>query len=351
VVRITGDDKEGQAQLGYFIDNDEPYPVIATSSRLLSTGVDAQTCKLIVLDQTINSMTQFKQILGRGTRIREDYNKLYFTIMDFKNATRLFQDKEFDGEPVTVYEPRPEEPVIPPEDLTIADTVGDAGDASGPDTEANTSELTDSDFASTQIREPTAQSRYSIDDVRVRTAIERSHYLDANGRPVTEDYRVLLRDEIRKTLQREFASLADFLRRWTEAERKQAVLDELAEQGVPIEVLREAVPNGQTLDAFDLVAHIAFDQPPRSRRERAENVRKRNYFGKYGDEARAVLDALLDKYADHGIADIEDPKVLELPPFDRIGSKTRIRRGIFGGSEKFSEALTELERQLYQDSA
>jgi len=351
VVRITGDDKEGQAQLGYFIDNDEPYPVIATTSRLLSTGVDAKTCKLIVLDQTINSMTQFKQILGRGTRIREDYNKLYFTIMDFKNATRLFQDPEFDGEPVAVYEPCPDEPVIPPEDLTITDNAGDAGDPSGLDTEAEPSQLTDSDFASTRIREATGQQRYTIDDVRVRTAVERSQYLDANGRLVTEDYRVLLRNEIRKTLRREFASLADFLRRWTGAERKQAVLDELAEQGVPIEVLREAVPNGEGLDAFDLVAHIAFDQPTLSRRERAENVRKRNYFGKYGADARAVLHALLDKYADHGIADIEDPKVLELPPFDRVGSKTRIRRGIFGGADKFSEALTELERQLYRDSA
>jgi type I restriction enzyme R subunit len=348
VVRITGDDKEGQAQLGYFIDNDEPYPVIATTSRLLATGVDAKTCKLIVLDQSINSMTQFKQILGRGTRIREDYNKLYFTIMDFKNATRLFQDKDFDGEPVTVYEPGPDEPVVPPEDLTSPDSTGDTGDTVGLDTEAGSSEFSDSDLVATQIRESTSQPRYTIDDVRVRAAIERSQYLDANGRLVTEDYRVLLRDEIRKTLRREFASLADFLRRWTGAERKQAVLDELAEQGVPIEVLREAVPNGHALDAFDLVAHIAFDQPPLSRRERAEHVRKRNYFGQYGDDARAVLDALLDKYANHGIVDLEDPKVLELPPFDRIGSKTRIRRGIFGGSENFSEALTELERQLYQ---
>jgi type I restriction enzyme R subunit len=161
----------------------------------------------------------------------------------------------------------------------------------------------------------------------------------------------LLKKEIRKTLRREFASLDDFLRRWSAAERKQAVLDELAEQGLPLDVLRQAVPNGAALDAFDLVAHIAFDQPPLSRRERAENVRKRNYFGQYGEDARAVLDALLDKYADHGISDIEDPQVLELPPFDRIGSKTRIRRGIFGGPDKFSEALTELEHLLYQDTA
>jgi type I restriction enzyme R subunit len=270
---------------------------------------------------------------------------------DFKNATRLFQDPEFDGEPVTVYEPRPDEPIVPAEDPTITDSTGDTGDASGPDTEAEPPGHSDDDLAATWIRDPMGRQRYTIDDVRVRTAIERSQYLDADGRLVTEEYRVLHRDEIRKTLRLEFASLAGFLRRWTEAERKQAVLDELSEQGVPMEVLREAVPNGEALDAFDLVAQIAFDQPPLSRRERAENVRERNYFGKYGADARAVLDALLDKYADHGIADIEDPKVLELPPFDRIGSKTRIRRGIFGGADKFSEALTELERQLYRDSA
>ena len=164
-------------------------------------------------------------------------------------------------------------------------------------------------------------------------------------------YRVLLKEEIRKSLRREFASLDDFLRRWTEAERKQAVIDELREQGIPLDVLREAVPQGEVIDAFDLIAHIAFDQPPLSRRERANNVRKRNYFGQYGEEARAVLEALLEKYADHGISDIEDPKILELPPFNKIGSKTQIRRGIFGGNERYSQALTELEQQIYQEQA
>jgi type I restriction enzyme R subunit len=325
--------------------------VIATTSRLLSTGVDAKTCKLIVLDQNINSMTQFKQILGRGTRIREDYNKLYFTIMDFKNATRLFQDPEFDGEPVTVHEPGPDDPIVPPEELIPDQALADdpVVDTGAIDGQADEAPATDP--ASLRTRDPATRPRYIIDDVKVRTAIERSQYLNAEGKLVTEDYRVLLRDEIKHTLLREFASLNALLRRWSGAERKQAVLDELAGQGLPVEVLREAVPDGAALDVFDLVAHIAFDQPPLSRRERADQVRKRNVFGNYGAEARAVLEALLDKYADHGIADIEDPKVLELPPFDRLGSKTRIRRGIFGGSEQFSAALTELERQLYQDSA
>lgn len=343
VVRITGDDKEGKGQLNNFIDNDEPFPVIATTSKLLSTGVDAKTCKLIVLDQTINSMTEFKQIVGRGTRIREDYNKLYFTIMDFKGATRLFQDPDFDGEPVVIYEPGPDDPIEPPDDAGD----GDSGEGETPPPDDD--EETDDDPGEGGDGEDTGgRIRYTIDDEAVRIAVERSQYLDENGKLITEEYRVHLKDEIKKTLLQEFGTLDNFLRRWTEAERKQAVIDELREQGIPLEVLREAVPKGEELDPFDIVAHIAFDQPPLSRRERAENVKKRNYFAKYGDDARAVLEALLEKYADHGITDIEDPKILELPPFSQLGTKTQIRRGIFGGNDKFSEALTGLEKAIYE---
>ncbi|MBU0968677.1 MAG: DEAD/DEAH box helicase family protein [Proteobacteria bacterium] len=350
VVRMTGDDKEGKSLLSYFIDNDEPYPVIATTSRLLSTGVDAKTCKLIVIDQTINSMTQFKQIVGRGTRIREDYNKLYFTIMDFKGATRLFQDKDFDGEPVTIYEPDPDDPILPPEDeVDVGEVIGDPPPGGSTETGDDNPEGDDEDEGGGGDGIG-GRVRYVIDDVEVKTAIERSQYLDENGKLITEDYRVLLKDEIKKTLLREFSTLNDFLRRWSEAERKQAVIDELKEQGIPLEVLREVVPDGTQIDAFDLVAHIAFDQPPLTRKERANNVKKRNYFSKYGDEARAVLEALLEKYADHGITNIEDPKILELPPFRELGTKTQIRRGIFGGPDKFSQALTELEQELYKDA-
>ncbi len=331
VMRITGDDKEGKAQLSTFTDNDEPFPVIATTSRLLSTGVDAKTCKLIVLDKTINSMTEFKQIIGRGTRIREDYHKLYFTIMDFKGATRLFADPAFDGEPVFVYEPGPEDPVTPDDDEDGGDREGPGGGGGGGVPEPP----------------PSSNSKPYINDVDVRSAIERSQYLDEDGNLVTEDYRVLLKNEIRKTILREFSSLDDFLRRWTDAERKRAVLDELAEQGVPVDALREAVPNGGELDAFDLVAHVAFDQKPLTRRERANNVKKRDYFGQFGEQARAVLEALLEKYAEHGIVDLEDPQILELPPFSQIGTKTQIRRVIFGGSHNFKQALTDLERALY----
>ena len=345
VVRMTGDDKEGKAQLSYFIDNDEPFPVIATTSKLLSTGVDAKTCKLIVLDQNIKSMTQFKQIIGRGTRIREDYNKLYFTIMDFKGATRLFQDKDFDGEPVTIYEPDIDDPIIPPEEEETNNVEETGTEQTPPPYECE--EPDEGQGEEGAGGETGGRTRYVIDDVKVTTAIERSQYLDENGKLITEDYRVLLKDEIKKTLQREFATITDFLRRWSEADRKKAVLDELTEQGVSLEILREAVPDGAEIDVFDLIAHIAFDQPPLTRKERANNVKKRDYFGKYGEQARTVLDALLEKYADHGIIDIEDPKILELPPFSELGSKTQIRRGIFGGNDKYSQALTELEQAIY----
>ena len=345
VMRITGDDNEGKSQLSNFIDNDEPYPVIATTSKLLTTGVDAKTCKLIVLDQTINSMSEFKQIIGRGTRLREDYQKLYFTIMDFKGATRLFADPDFDGEPVDIYEPDPDQPVTPPDDAPPeganpphtgepeAPPYYPAAPQGRPDSEESQGDK--------------GRVKYVIDDVNVRIAVERSQYLDADGKLITEDYRVLLKGDIKKTLQTEFGSMSHFLRRWNDAERKHAIVEELALQGAPLEKLQQAVANGSEFDVFDLVAHIAFDQKPLTRRERANNVKKRDVFGKYGEQARAVLEALLDKFADHGVQDIEDAKVLELPPFDQFGSKTQIRRGIFGGVEQYTQALHELEHALY----
>lgn len=338
VMRITGDDNEGKAQLSYFIDNDEPYPVIATTSRLLTTGVDAKTCKLIVLDQTINSMTEFKQIIGRGTRLREDYRKLYFTIMDFKGATRLFADPDFDGEPVVIYEPKPGEPVVPPDLTGLAGTGEPEPPAYGVDPSEG-DDLVSSDGQ--------GRVKYVIDDVGVHVAVERSQYLAADGTLISEDYRALHADHIKKALQAEFGSLNDFLRRWRGAERKQAVLDELASHGLPLVALRQAVPGGENFDAFDLVAHVAFDQKPLTRRERANQVKKRDVFGQYGEQARAVLEALLEKFADHGVQDIEDARILELPPFDRFGSKTQIRRGIFGGVERYTQAVRALEQALY----
>ncbi|MDP3228754.1 MAG: DEAD/DEAH box helicase family protein [Acidovorax sp.] len=336
VMRITGDDTEGKAQISYFIDNDEPYPVIATTSKLLSTGVDAKTCKLIVLDQNINSMTEFKQIIGRGTRLREDYQTLYFTTMDFKGATRLFADPDFDGDPVVIYEPKGDDPVVPPEVNDPPRTGEPDPPPYGPGDDGNGGGGGE------------GRIKYVIGDVDVRVAVERAQYLDADGKLITESFRVLLKDDIRKSLQAQFGTLTDFLRRWNTAERKQAVLQELADKGVPLDILQQAVANGTELDAFDLVAHVAFDQKPLTRRERANQVKKRNVFGQYGEQARAVLEALLEKFADHGVQDIEDAKVLELPPFDQFGSKTQIRRGIFGSVENYAQAVQALEHALYE---
>lgn len=349
VMRITGDDNEGKAQLSYFIDNDEPYPVIATTSKLLTTGVDAKTCKLIVLDQNINSMTEFKQIIGRGTRLREDYQKLYFTIMDFKGATRLFADPDFDGEPVVIYEPKPDEPVVPPEVVEVPGTSEPEPPPYGPDSTGG-ADVSPEDYTGGS-GQGEGRTKYVIDDVNVRVAVSREQYLYADGKLITEDYRVLLKADIQKALQAEFGSLTDFLRRWNQAERKQAVLEELADHGVPLDILQQAVPNGSELDAFDLVAHVAFNQKPLTRRERANKVKKRDVFGKYGEQARAVLEALLEKFADHGVQDIEDAKVLELPPFDQFGSRTQIRRGIFGGVDQYTQAIHELEQALYDDQS
>ncbi|MCW4443732.1 DEAD/DEAH box helicase family protein [Vibrio splendidus] len=341
VMRITGDDNEGKAQLSYFIDNDEPYPVIATTSKLLTTGVDAKTCKLIVLDQNINSMTEFKQIIGRGTRLREDYNKLYFTIMDFKGATRLFSDPDFDGEPVVVYEPEPDEPIVPPE--------GDPRTGDGEDEifDPEDIDLPEDPREPPIIGEP--RKRYVIADVDVSLAAERSQYLDADGKLITEDYRVLLKDQVEQSIKENFGTLADFLRRWHESDRKQVIVEELAEQGIKLELLQQAIPNGGELDVFDLVAHVAFNQKPLTRKERANNVKKRDVFGKYGEQAKAVLEGLIEKFAEHGVQNIENPKILELPPFDQLGSKTQIRRGIFGGLDQYQQALKELENELYRD--
>lgn len=345
VMRITGDDHEGRAHLSYFIDNDEPYPVIATTSKLLTTGVDAKTCKLIVLDQNISSMTEFKQIIGRGTRLREDYQKLYFTIMDFKGATRLFADPDFDGEPVLIYEPNPDDAVVPPEDLNPPDF---GRSAQPPDSPGATNG--DGTPFDGNIDGGEGRVRYVIDDVSVLVAVERSQYLDANGKLITEDYRVLLKDDIKRALQAEFGSLTEFLRRWNSADRKQAVLEELSDYGIQLEVLQQAVPNGAEFDVFDLVVYVAFDEKPLTRRERANEVKKRNVFGEYGEQARAVLEALLEKFADHGVQDVEDAKVLELPPFNQFGSKTQIRRGIFGSAEQYTRAVQALEQALYEQN-
>jgi type I restriction enzyme R subunit len=326
VMRITGDEQEGKAELDNFIDPESPYPVIATTSELMSTGVDAQTCKLIVLDQSIQSMTKFKQIIGRGTRINEAYGKLYFTIMDFKKATELFADPDFDGEPVQIYEPGPDDPVTPPID-EVAGEEGDGGSETG--TDGGNGEDAGADTGGGRIK-------YVIGDVPVYVIAERVQYYGPDGRLITES----LKDYTRRTLQRSYA----FLDTWTHAGKKKLIVEELEQQGVLWQALADEV--GKDLDPFDLICHVAFGQPPLTRRERADKVRKRHVFTKYGDQARLVLDALLDKYADAGIENLEDKGVLNLDPLDTFGTPVEIVR-LFGGKQGFEQAVQELEIQLY----
>lgn len=332
VMRITGDNDEGKAQLDNFIDPESTFPVIATTSQLMSTGVDAQTCHLIVLDKRINSMTEFKQIIGRGTRIHEDYNKFFFTIMDFKRATALFADPAFDGDPVQIYEPGPDEPPVPPDEPAAIDEEGEViYEPPGP-------------FEPPGIGEPLPPTKYYVDDVEVTVATERVQYLDEHGKLVTES----LTDYTRKTVRKAYTSLNAFLNAWNDAERKQAIIEELAGQGVFLDELAEQV--GRDYDAFDLVCHVAFDQPPLTRQERAEKVRKRHVFAKHGDQTRAVLDALLEKYADGGIRSVESMDILKVDPLTAFGTPIEIVK-LFGGKDKYLAAIHELETALYSKAA
>lgn len=320
VMRITGDSVEGKAELDNFIDPESTFPVIATTSELLTTGVDAKTCKLIVLDKNISSMTTFKQIIGRGTRIDEDNNKWFFTIMDFKKATELFRDPDFDGEPVVIYEPGNDDDPVPP-DPPLGEADGDVDEERDEEGEG--------------IR------KIRVSGVPAVIIAERISYY-ADGNLITESYK----DFSRKQIQSEYASLDEFLYRWNGARKKQAIIDELEEYGIVLDNLAEEV--GKEYGDFDLICHIAYGQPPLTRKERANKVKKRDYFTKYGEQARAVLTALLDKYADEGIGSLESAKVLRLDPFKNMGTPVEIINNIFGGKDGFDTAIQELEQELYK---
>jgi type I restriction enzyme R subunit len=312
VMRITGDSLVGKAELDNFIDPESKFPVIATTSELLTTGVDAKTCKLIVLDKTINSMTVFKQIIGRGTRIEEEYNKYFFTIMDFKKATELFRDPDFDGEPVVIYEPGEGDDPVPPDPEEPEDGTDGGG-----------------------------KPKYIFNAVPVKIIAERVEYYGPDGNLITESYR----DFTRKQIKSEFASLDEFLQRWNTAKKKQAIIEMLEEHGIILDNLAELV--GKEYSDFDLICHVAYDQPPLTRKERADNVKKRNYFTKYGEQARAVLQALLDKYADEDIRSLENFKVLNLKPFRDMGTPMEIINNVFGGKANYEKAIEELEQELF----
>lgn len=354
VMRITGDELEGKAELDHFTDPEEPYPVIAVTSKLMTTGVDAKTCKLIVLDQRIQSMTEFKQIIGRGTRIDAEHGKFWFTILDFRKATELFADPAFDGDPEQVYVPGDGDPLLPEEE----DDIDDPDDESDPPGEDDTPEGEPpadpafppegdgEDDDAGGIGEP--PKRYVVDDVTVAVIGRRVQYLGPDGKLITEE----LTDYTRKTVRAHYATLNDFLRRWEDSDRKQAVLDELAEQGVFWEELTSEVAKtlGDTPDPFDAIVHIVYGQPALTRRQRAAKARQSDYFTRYEGQARAVLDALLDKYADSGVATIEDTKVLQTAPLDRLGTVVELA-GVFGGKAGYREAVRALEDTLYADAA
>lgn len=331
VVQITGDDKEGKAELDNFINPESRYPVIATTSKLMTTGVDAQTCKLIVLDQHIKSMTEFKQIIGRGTRINEDFGKYWFTIMDFKKATELFADPEFDGEPVAIFSPLSGETPVPEDEVLD----WQSGDIEDPDSINHPFSLD---------QENGGRVKYVIDNVSFFVTAERVQYYGPDGRLITES----LHDYTRACIKKNFSSLDDFLRRWTRADRKKAVIDELASEGVMWEALADVIlrKEGKVLDPFDLICYVAFDQPPISRKERSQLLKARNFFENYQGVARRVLEGLLDKYADTGIEHIEDIKILQLEPFSEIGAPIELVKS-FGGKSGYNEAIDALEHELY----
>ncbi|WP_119306139.1 EcoAI/FtnUII family type I restriction enzme subunit R [Cohaesibacter haloalkalitolerans] len=340
VMRITGNDKDGLNELANFIDPEADYPVIVTTSRLLSTGVDAQTCRLIVLDREVGSMTEFKQIVGRGTRVHQDTGKFYFTLMDFRGATSHFADPDFDGEPVQIYQPSGDGPMVPSDDVpgggqggeesdppTVGNPIGPEGQPTGPDGPSGDK-----------------KPKIYVDGVRATIVKERVEYLDANGKLITES----LRDFTRKHLKRRFASLDDFLHRWNAEERKKAILEELADEGLDLAVIGKELD--KDLDPFDLICHVAFGAKPLTRKERAENVKKLDIFGRYGEQSRSVLDALLDKYADDGVMDFEDAKILSINPFSQMGTPLELMRS-FGNKKDYQRAMHDLQSALYNESA
>lgn len=328
VMRITGDNPEGKAQLDYFIDVNEQYPTLVTTSRLMTTGVDVKTCKLIVLDKDMNSMTEFKQAIGRGTRLYPEYGKEFFTIMDFRNVSRLFADPDFDGEPVVIID------------------AGEGGDSWNPDNSSDPSNI--DDWEETEfIYEPGEPTRVSssnkirVSGVDVTILNERVQYCDINGKLITES----ITDFSKRNILEEYATLDDFLNAWTNTEKKRAIIEELEDRGVLLEALKKE--SEKDLDDFDLILHIAYDKKPLTKRERVEQVKKRGYLYKYSDICQEVLSALLEKYMDWGINELEDTRILDNAPFDRLGSPKKIV-DMFGGKEKYLEAVKELEKAIYE---
>ena len=340
VMRITGDEEEGKRELDNFINPEERYPVIATTSKLMTTGVDAQTCQLIVLDSNIQSMTEFKQIIGRGTRINEEFGKLYFTILDFRNVTDLFADPAYDGDPVRVRFVGDEDTL---EHIEAEETATDA-----PLVDEETGEEITLDPPAIRYPQPEDESlvhdhdrKVFVNGVDVSVLASREMVFDQDGKPIMVGLKEYTRDKLRG----QFRTLHEFLNFWNAHDRKEAIVQELIEQGILPDAFVDAVD--READLFDLICHVAYDRKPLTRKERASDVRKRDYFAQYGDQARQVLEALLDKYADEGVANLEDVKVLQVRPFDHFGSPVEII-GTFGGKPGYLKAVKELEAEIYR---
>lgn len=335
VTKITGDDNIGKGQLTNFISVSQKIPTIAVTSELLSTGVDVKMCKLVVVDKEINSQIMFKQILGRGTRIREDDGKMYFTFMDFRDVSRNFADKEFDGEPVMIKQVGADEPIAP----DMEDELYDTDNLEGNSSFLAEDSYPDSDFFDNSDEKEPFKKIY-INGVLVRILNERVQYVDVHGKLITES----IRDYSKKHILNHYDTMDEFLKRWNSEERKEAIIEELKEEGVLLDALQEEV--GLDLDPFDLILHVAFDKKPLTRAERANNVEKQGYLHQYSDLARNVLTALLEKYKDAEVVDMSDTKILELQPFTEMGSAVKLVRA-FGNKKKFIQAIKDLEELLY----
>ena len=336
VIRITGDNHEGKRELDNFIDPEQTYPVIATTSELMTTGVDAQTCKVIILDTEIGSMTKFKQIIGRGTRVKEEYGKLFFTILDFRNVTDLFADPSFDGEPLQIKKLAQEDAV----NADFEDSMDEYGSYAPILKDEDQYKKEDDTSANFIPKSSHKAEKIYVNGVDVTVLNTRQLYFDKEGKPVT----VSLKDYSRGLLRESYESLDQFLHIWSNADKKEAIIHELQEQGIPVEELLAAVDRES--DLFDIICHVAFDQKPLTRKERADHVKKRNYFAKYGDKARKVLEALLEKYADEGISNLESMEVLKVNPISEYGSPLEIVKS-FGGKHKYMDAVKELEKEIY----
>lgn len=321
VVRITGSDDYGKKKLDYFISVSAPYPVIATTSKLLSTGADCKMTKLIVLDEMIGSMTEFKQIIGRGTRLREKEGKTHFVVMDFRNVSRLFADPDWDG-PIMidpgftpgVHTPPPggDDPVDPP----------------------------------TPPNPPTVKPVVGRDGCKVEIIHKTVSVYDANGKLLRQESIV---DYTKENIRGEYASLDNFIRQWSKEEKKEKIREMLLERGIDLELMK-ADQNMVDVDDFDFICHVAFDKKPLTRKERANNVKKRDFLSKYSGVAREVLEALLDKYMNTGIYEIEKTEILKLDPFLKLGKPAKIA-GYFGGKSGYMQAVKELEEAIYSEEA